>query len=167
MKLLFTLIFALASFSAGATDDRIQKAERIAHILGIEGMLMETQKFNTDAINEQVQLVIEELRRNGAKEEWLRDFEKAADQMASKVGAAWDPKQASRIYSEGLLESLTNKELDDAEKFFSSPENRKAYFAASSSQAKMTEYINSRTKLVMKEEFATFMERARQAVAKK
>ena len=167
MKLIFTLIFALASFSAGATDVRMQKAERIARILDIEGMLVETQRANADAVKEQVQLVIQELRRSGAKEEWLRDFEKAADQMAVKVSAAWDPKQATRIYSEGLLDSLTDEEFDDAEQYFNSPKIRKAYLAALGSQAKMTEYINARTNVVMKEEFARFMEQARQAVAKK
>lgn len=167
MKLLIALIVGLVSISVGAAEARTQKAERIAQVLGLEELLADAQRANAQSIREQVQIVMQEFRRNGMKESLLREYEKAADQMAAKVNAAWDPKQATRIYSEGLLESLSDQELNEAEQYFSSPEGQKAYAAVSSSQAKMTEYINSRTNAVMQEEFAKFMEQVRQAAAKK
>lgn len=169
MKLLLSplaLAIALASASAYASDARTQKADRIARVLGVEQLLNEAQRLNAESTKEQAQIVLQEFRRNGMKEEVLSRFEKLVDQMADKVAAAWDAKQASRIYSEGLLQLLSDQELDDAERYLSSSEGQKAYTALSSSQAKMVEYINGRTNAVLQEEMASFMNQIRQARAK-
>jgi len=166
MKQLLAFALLLLSLSALASDAEMRKAERIARVLDIEAQLGEVQQANAEAIKVQMQIVLQEFRRSGAKEELLGTLEELGNQMMGRINLAWDPKEASRIYTQGLVDVLSDSELDEAEKYFSSPEGKRANSAVSRSYAKMMEYINNRYNTVAQEEFGGFMKQARKALAK-
>ncbi len=166
MKQLLAFALLLLSLSALASDAEMRKAERIARVLDIEAQLGEVQQANAEAIKVQMQIVLQEFRRSGAKEELLGTLEELGNQMMGRIDLAWDPKEASRIYAQGLVDVLSDSELDEAEKYFSSPEGKRANSAVSRSYAKMMEYINNRYNTVAQEEFGGFMKQARKALAK-
>ncbi len=167
MKLILALVVSAMSFAASAADARTERAERIARVLGLNEMLQETQKSYAESTRSQLQVVLQEVRRSGVAESTAKHLEQLMNPMIEKVALAWDPAQASRLYSEGLLETMTDQELDEAERYVSTPEGQKTYTAIANSQTRMLEYINNRTKSVLQEEFAKFMEQVKKSVGKR
>lgn len=167
MRILFALIIAFVTVSADAVDLRTQKAERIARILGIEQILVEAQKSTEETARADLENVVQEMRRIGLKDEAVRMIEKLFEPLVQKVNAAWDIKEAGRIYSMGLVDTLSDQELDEAEKYYSTDEGKKAYAAISSSEDKMLAYIDERSNAVLKMELAKIFDQIRQYALKR
>ena len=164
---LVSLVLTLSLASAMAQDSRAAKAERISLSLGIGEMLKHVQQMNIESTKQQMQVVISELRNGGVPEDRLIMFAALAEQMAQRVASAWDPKEASRIYSDGLVESLSVPELSEAENYFATSQGRKTQAAITASQSRMAEYINAKTNAALQEEFGKFMAQVKQVAKAK
>lgn len=136
----------------------MEKAERISRALGIDKALAETQALNVHAAKEQVTSLIDQLKNAGFPNERLEQFSPAVQQIMEISAKAWDPKVAARIYAEGLVDELSEDELAEAEKYYSSPAGAKANHAIAESQQKMQRYIQEQSAKAMEPEIAKFFE---------
>jgi len=84
--------------------------------------------------------------------------ETQAASLAATKGQVSDPKEASRIYAEGLLDVLSDEELAEAEHYVQSPEGKKIYRAIADSEANMVNYVQSKTNAVVQAEMGKFIE---------
>ena len=139
------------------------RAERIARALGIEQLLIETQAASLAAAKGQVSELVSGLKKSGIPEDYLNEMRSKIEQMYVKASAAWDPKEAGRIYAEGLLDVLSDEELAEAEHYVESPEGKKIYRAIADSEANMIDYVQSRTNAVVHAEMGRFIEDMRVA----
>lgn len=158
-KLLTALIvLLLASTSTWGQDPRTERAGRIARALGIEQLLIETQAATLAGTKLQVSELISGLKKSGIPDDYLNEMGLKIEQMYVKASAAWDPKEASRIYAEGLLDVLSDQELAEAEHYVDSPEGKKIYRAIADSEANMINYVQSKTNAVIQAEMGKFVE---------
>ena len=157
-KLIAVLLIALCPLLAHSQTSRMEKAERISKVLGIDGMLAEAQSSSVQAVKEQVTAMLDQLKKLGVSNERLLQFSPAIQRLAEVTAKSWDPKVAARIYAEGLVDELSEDELIEAEKYYSSPAGVKANRAIAESQQKMQQYIQEQSAKAMEPEMARFLE---------
>jgi hypothetical protein len=158
-KLLIALVaLFLASTPTWAQDTRTARVDRIARALGIEQLLAETQAASLAATKGQVSELMSSLKESGIPDDYLYEMRSKIEQMYAKALGAWDPKEASRIYAEGLLDVLSDEELAEAEHYVQSPEGKKIYRAIADSEANMVNYVQSKTNAVVQAEMGKFIE---------
>lgn len=165
-----SLIFVFSTSFGFAQDARISSADRIAKALGIEDMLNVAQQRSVDATKVQMKTVLAQLKQSGLPQDYLAQLSTAVDHMAIKVASAWDPKEATKIYSTAITSALSEEELKDTEQYYATEKGRRVHAAITGGQSLMMDYVNSRTTDVMQTEMAILMDKikeaARQARAK-
>ncbi|MEK8024862.1 hypothetical protein [Pseudaquabacterium rugosum] len=160
MNKLLVALFAifLASAPALAQDARTVRVERIARALGFEQYLTDIQAAHLASIKGQTSDLFLSLKNMGLPDDYLKAMEFKSEQIFLKATKAWDPKEASRIYAEGLLDILSDEDLVEAEKFVQSPEGKRIHRAIANSEANMVSYIQAKMDGVLKVEFDALLQ---------
>jgi hypothetical protein len=161
------LALAIASTPTFAQEASSARAEQIAQALGLERLLSDRQEQVSKATRQQMQSMLAEFENSGVPKDVVLHLASLADQFALKVTSSWDPKEAARIYANGLTELLSDKEISEAASYYKSDEGKKSYAAIQASLARMDEYVNSRTNAVMQVEFRQFLRQIKESTARK
>lgn len=157
------LIFVFSISCALAQDTKTLRAERIARAVGIEEMLKTTQQKTVEPTKEQLKTVLNQLEKSGLPKQYLVQLSDSMNTMGNNVAVAWDPKVASNIYSNAIANALTEKELQDTERYYATDEGKKVHTAITNGQALMMDYVNSRMNMALEREMAGFMEKVKEA----
>lgn len=157
-KLIAVLFLALCPLLAQSQSSRMEKAERISKVLGIDEALAEAQSSSVQAVKEQVAAMLDQMKKLGVPNERLDQLSPSIQRLAEVSVKYWDPKVAARIYAEGLVDELSDDELAEAEKYYSSPAGAKANRAIAESQQKMQQYIQDQSAKALEPEMARFLE---------
>ncbi len=107
-----------------------------------------------------------ELRKGGLPEAYLNRLTESAEKATMDAAGAWDPKEASRIFSEGLIDFLSDEELAEMEKFYDSEQGKRSYQALTQSQGRMVEYIQGKTEAALQEAMGKFLAEAKEVANK-
>lgn len=163
--LLTAALLSILTATAGAADTSLTKAERIAAALGVETTLKNAQASSAEATRQQMTAMLGELKKQGLPEEYVNKLAASADRMVMQAVQSWDTHEAARIYSTGLVDSLSEKELAEAEAYYKSAKGQKSHAAVSASEKQMFAYINAKMTESMQAGMAAFMEDARKAAS--
>jgi hypothetical protein len=150
-----------------AQESSIERADRIARILGLEQYLHQAKQLTEASSRKEITLMYEELKKAGVSKDILDEIINEQDQIQDKLYNAWDSNEAAKIFSSQIAEQLTDQELAESESFYGTQTGRRSYVAISSGQAKMMEYINQRTSTVMQNWIRDFIARAKQGASNK
>lgn len=163
-RTLLAILLSVASASSIAQTQTPSRAERVARVTGLEEMLSEGQSADVKNAKAQAIVILDQFKRVGIPDAVVNQLAPRIEEFLRKVSEAWDPKVAARIYAEGLSSSLSDAELDEAERYYSSPEGKRAYSAIAESQQKTQQYMTTKSNQVMQTELAGFLEAVKQAV---
>lgn len=162
-KLLLSTVLVFVASCAIAQDDNMVRATRIAQALGLEQLLRETQLQNVAATRQSMLDLLEELKKNGYPAKIIADVRVDALEFADDAVRSWDPKEAARIYANGLVQSLSEDELVATERHYQTETGKKSYEALSNSQARMIDYINAKQNEAMKAKMSALISKVRDA----
>ena len=156
LRLVAAVLLSLVSIAA-APQSVSTKAERLASATGLQDMLIAAQKTSTDSAAAMTQSILTQYRRAGIPDAIVDALAPRLNESMQKVVQAWDPAVASRLYSESLSAALSDKDLDDAEAYYSSEQGKKTLGAVKQSQTKLQTYIQTRTSEVLETEMAALI----------
>lgn len=155
---LVALIFIFMPLESYSQVPRLEKAQRISKVMGLDDSLVELRADTVAAAKQQVATMLEQFRKNGLKDEVIKKILPAMERFVAACEASWDTKIAASIYAEGLVDELSDEELIEAEEYYSSPAGIKANNAIAVSQKRMLQYINEQTNKAIEPAMANFFE---------
>jgi hypothetical protein len=158
------LVLGLLSQGATAQNTRADRANRLALALGIQDQLRNMQESQVAAADLQMQQVLDQFRRAGIKERYLEALTPTFNRAAERMARSWDPAVASQIYSEGLLDVLSDEELEELVTYYSTEKGKREYRVLTESEKRMQEYVNARASAVLEEELSKLMAEAKKIV---
>jgi hypothetical protein len=164
MRLVLLAVLVCIAWPAHAQSERLSKAERIARVTGVEELLVAAQRTGNEAVKQQAAAVLSQLRQAGAPDALVAMLAPLTDEMMRRINESWDPKVAAKIYADGLADALSDPELQEAERYYSSDEGHKTFTVITTSQRKMQEYIAARTTAALQKETAEFFRQLKQAI---
>ena len=139
--LVVALVLCASTFSANAQQTQMERAERISRAIGLDQQLASVQEANLAGVREQASVALAQLTKAGIPESHVAQLKPAVERLLAACASSWDPKIAARIYAEGLVDVLSEAELQEAEAYYSSPAGAKANAALAESQSRMLQYI--------------------------
>jgi hypothetical protein len=164
-RLAVALICSLISLSAGAQTVDPSRVERINKAFGLEQTLTMVQASSAESLRRQMAVMLKQLHDAGMPSDVVAKIAPYADEMIQRVNSSWDPKVATRIYVEGLTETLTESELADVESYVSSEEGHKSFAAISKSQQAMMQYVQSQIETSSQREMGLLLGRVKEIAA--
>lgn len=139
---------------AAAQTPVLSNAERLAGATGMAQLLADAQATNTAGIRAQADILYEQFEKAGLSQPMLLQLRPRVEEMMRRVNQAWDPNEATRIYSEHLGAALSQQEIDEAEIYYASPQGRKTFAAIGESQKATQRYIAAKTNEALQVEMA-------------
>lgn len=162
-RLISTLLIAAICTIAQAQDSKILRAQRIASAIALEESLLEQQKQLTDVSRHQVATAMKEMEKAGVPAEVIVRITPDMESLVNRIVASWDPKEATRIFSEAYAKGLTEEDVADAEKYYSTPKGKQAHAAMKNAPALMNNYILAASNTAMQQSLSDMIQKARAA----
>lgn len=150
--------------SVTAQSTRIDRANRIALALGIQDQLRDMQDSQVSTAQVEMKQALDQLRKAGIQEHYLEALTPTFNRAVERLSRSWDPEVASQIYSEGLLDVLSDEELEELVTYYTTEKGRKEYQVLTESQRRMEEYVNARASAVFEEELSKLIVEAKKIV---
>lgn len=151
------LTLIVLTTTVSAQTKRVQDIDRLAIELGIPQVLAVNKENSINNGKEQFEAVFSQLRKNGIPSEVLEELQQPMEAILVRIRDSWDTNEAARIYTAEIASTLTDREIKETLKFYSSKEGKQSLTAIHTGQSKMNSYINGKVKETMQEEFGAFM----------
>jgi len=145
--LLLTLAIILLSLSNSYAQesDQLLLAKQLAQVLGFENMMSGLKQQTQLSTDMQITQMMDQFKKSfpDIPPQYMKELSEACSEFSKKVSSAWDPAEASRIYSVALAKVLSKKDLHESIEHYRTPEGQLQLKAISEAATELNTYVLS------------------------